>query len=66
MAIFHIAHLKVLLRKTKTDSLEKYSQLPKESILIMQYLDIHGRMTISEAYGFITHVSKPTVKKQSR
>jgi len=50
--------------KTKTDSLEKYSQLPKESVLIMQYLDTHGRITISEAYGFITNVSKPTVKNR--
>ncbi|MDX8395182.1 MAG: Fic family protein [Mariprofundaceae bacterium] len=50
--------------KEKTDSLEKYSQLPKESVLIMQYLDTHGRITISEAYGLITNVSKPTVKNR--
>jgi len=30
----------------------------------MQYLDTHGRITISEAYGFITNVSKPTVKNR--
>jgi len=50
--------------KVKTNALEKYNQLPKESALIMQYLDTHGRITISEAYGIITNVSKPTVKNR--
>ena len=50
--------------KVKIDALAAYSQLPQESVLMMQYLDTHGRITISEAYGFITHVSKPTVKNR--
>lgn len=50
--------------KAKTSRMEKYSHLPQESVLIMQYLDTHGRITISEAYGFITNVSRPTVKNR--
>jgi len=50
--------------EAKTGHLEKYNDLPQESVTIMQYLDTHGRMTISEAYGFISSVSKPTVKNR--
>ena len=50
--------------KAKTDTLEKYSHLPQESVLIMQYLDTHGRITISDAYGLNTNVSRPTVKNR--
>ncbi|MDQ6997749.1 MAG: Fic family protein [Mariprofundus sp.] len=50
--------------KAKTDSLEQYSHLSQECVIIMQYLDTHGRITISEAYKFITNVSKPTVKNR--
>lgn len=50
--------------KIKLDKLEAYSELPNESVSIMQYLDIHGRITISEAYGLNPKVSKPTVKNR--
>jgi len=50
--------------ETKTGNLEKYSHLQQESVVIMQYLDMHGRITISEAYGLISSVSKPTVKNR--
>ncbi|MDQ7003367.1 MAG: Fic family protein, partial [Ghiorsea sp.] len=41
-----------------------YSHLSQESAVIMQHLDTHLRITISEAYGLITNVSKPTVKNR--
>ncbi|PCI45015.1 MAG: AsnC family transcriptional regulator [Proteobacteria bacterium] len=50
--------------KTKVDSLEKYSQLSKENAMIMQHLDTHGRMTLSDACEFITSVSRPTIKNR--
>jgi len=50
--------------KAKTDSLEQYNHLSQECAVIMQYLDTHGRITISEAYELITNVSKPTVKNR--
>jgi Fic family protein len=50
--------------KAKMTTLEKYSHLPQESVLIMQYLDTHGRITISDAYGLNTNVSRPTVKNR--
>ena len=50
--------------KAKTDNLEKYNQLSQECATIMQYLDAHGRITISDAYALITNVSKPTVKNR--
>jgi len=36
--------------KTKTAAMVNYSHLPQESVLIMQYLDTHARITISDAY----------------
>jgi len=50
--------------KVKTDTLAKYKQLSQENILIMQYLDAHDRITISEACAFITSISRPTVKNR--
>jgi Fic family protein len=50
--------------KAKTAILEEYSHLPRESVVIMQYLDRHGRITISDAYALITNVSRPTVKNR--
>jgi len=50
--------------KTKIPAIANYSHLPQESVLILQYLDAHARMTISDAYGLITSVSRPTVKNR--
>jgi len=50
--------------KAKTTTLVTYSHLSQENAVIMQYLDTHVRITISEACGLITNVSKPTVKNR--
>ncbi len=50
--------------KAKTDTLAQYNHLSKECSVILQHLDTHGRITISEAYALITNVSKPTVKNR--
>lgn len=50
--------------KAKTTAIAGYSHLPQESVLIMQYLDTHARITISDAYALITSVSRPTVKNR--
>ncbi len=50
--------------KSKTTALAAYNHLPQEGILIMQYLDTNARITISDAYGLITSVSRPTVKNR--
>lgn len=50
--------------EAKTSALEKYSHLPQEGVLIMQYLDTHNRITITQAYELITTVSRPTVKNR--
>ena len=48
----------------KTKALTQYSALPYESMLMMQYLDSHHRMTISDAEKLITTVSRPTIKNR--
>jgi len=48
----------------KTNALQQYSSLPYESMLIMQYVDAHQRITISDAVQLITTVTRPTIKKR--
>jgi Fic family protein len=48
----------------KTKGLAQYNQLPQESMLIMQYVDTHHRITISDAEKLITTVSRPTIKNR--
>ena len=48
----------------KTSALAQYSALPHESMLIMQYVDSHHRITISDAQKLITTVSRPTIKNR--
>ncbi len=48
----------------KTSSLSQYSELPHESMLIMQFIDCHHRITISDAEKLITSVSRPTIKNR--
>ncbi len=50
--------------QTKTSNAERYSHLPKESVIIMQYLDKYNRITITEASNIITTISKPSVKNR--
>lgn len=50
--------------QTKTNNVEKYSHLPQESVIIMQYLEKHNRITIAEASNIITTISKPSVKNR--
>ncbi|MBA5249092.1 MAG: Fic family protein, partial [Gammaproteobacteria bacterium] len=50
--------------KTKTDSVEKYSHLPQECVIIMQYLEKHNRITIADATALITTISKPSIKNR--
>ncbi|SGZ75400.1 filamentation induced by cAMP protein Fic [Bathymodiolus thermophilus thioautotrophic gill symbiont] len=50
--------------QTKTNNVEKYSHLPQESVIIMQYLKKHNRITIAEASNIITTISKPSVKNR--
>ncbi|CAB5494813.1 Filamentation induced by cAMP protein Fic [Bathymodiolus thermophilus thioautotrophic gill symbiont] len=50
--------------QTKTNNVEKYSHLPQESVIIMQYLGKHNRITIAEASNIITTISKPSVKNR--
>jgi Fic family protein len=51
-----------LLEKTKMFS--KYSELAHESVLIMQYVENHGRITVRDAEKFITTISRPTIKNR--
>ncbi|MCW8922395.1 MAG: Fic family protein [Gammaproteobacteria bacterium] len=48
----------------KTIALSQYSALPHESMLIMQYVDSHHRITISDAEKLITSISRPTIKNR--
>lgn len=48
----------------KTSSLEQYLYLPKESALIMQFLDAHHRITIAEAEKLPIQTSRATLKKR--
>jgi Fic family protein len=48
----------------KTKSLQSYTSLPHEAMLIMQYVDNHHRITIKEAEELITTVSRPTIKNR--
>jgi len=48
----------------KTKALSQYTALPRESVLIMQYVDSHQRITLREAEKLITTVSKPTIKNR--
>jgi Fic family protein len=48
----------------KTKSFEHYLALPHESMLIMQYIDQHQRITMKEAEQLITTVSRPTIKNR--
>ncbi len=48
----------------KTNALQQYSSLPYESMLIMQYVDIHQRITISDAAKLITTITRPTIKNR--
>jgi len=48
----------------KTEKLTKYTELPYESVLIMQYVDINYRITISQAQGIITTIKRPTIKNR--
>ena len=41
-----------------------FSELPHESLLIMQYVDEQGRITVREAEGLISSVSRPTIKNR--
>lgn len=50
--------------QTKILHVEKYSHLPQESVIIMQYLEKHNRITISDASTLITTISKPSIKNR--
>ena len=49
---------------TKTAQLTQYTELPLESLLIMQYIDVHQRITISQAESIITTIKRPTIKNR--
>jgi DeoR/GlpR family transcriptional regulator of sugar metabolism len=48
----------------KTKPLGQYKILLHESMLIMQYVDRHQLITISDAEKIITTVSTPTIKNR--
>lgn len=48
----------------KTKMLGEYTELPFESMLIMQYVDSHYRITISDAEKIITTIARPTIKNR--
>jgi len=48
----------------KTERSAQYSSLPHESMLIMQYINNHHRITIRDAENLITTVSRPTIKNR--
>ena len=48
----------------KTKALGKYTQLPYESQLIMNYVDSHHRITFKDAQKLITTIAKPTIKNR--
>jgi predicted HTH transcriptional regulator len=47
--------------KAKTDALQQYASLPIESMLIMQHVDLHHRITIAEAKKPCPNVSPQTI-----
>jgi Fic family protein len=49
---------------SKTEAAQQYANLPYESMLIMQYVDTHHRITIREAEELITTISRPTIKNR--
>ena len=48
----------------KTNTLTQYQGLSKESVLIMQYVELHNTITISQALEIITTIKKPTIKNR--
>lgn len=50
--------------EVKTEAIEKYSNLPEECALIMQYIESHDRINLSKACELFTTVTKPTVKNR--
>lgn len=48
----------------KTATVNLYSELPHESVLIMQYVDTHSRITLSQAQSIITTIKRPTIKNR--
>jgi len=48
----------------KTQALSEYSELPYESMLIMQFVNEHHRITIKEAQSIIISISRPTIKNR--
>lgn len=48
----------------KTNTLNQYAELPHESVLIMQYVDTHTRITLAQAQNIITTIKRPTIKKR--
>ena len=48
----------------KTRMLGGYTELPFESMLIMQYVDSHHRITIGDAEKIITTIARPTIKNR--
>ena len=48
----------------KTQSTNNHSTLPQESVIILQYVDKHQRITIKEAERIITSISRPTIKNR--
>lgn len=55
-------HKDHLIQKTKISS--AYAHLPKESVLIMEYVETHQRITINEASEMIDTVSRATIKNR--
>lgn len=48
----------------KTKAFGQHSALPHESMLIMQYVDSHHRITIRDAEKLITTITRPTIKNR--
>ena len=48
----------------KTRMLGEYTELPFESMLIMQYVASHHRITISDAEKIIKTIARPTIKNR--
>ena len=48
----------------KTRMLGEYTELPFESMLIMQYVDSYYRITIRDAEKIITTIARPTIKNR--
>ncbi len=48
---------------SKISKNQRYSELPKESVVIMEYVDEHHRITTGEAEK-VTNAPRPTIKKR--